>query len=495
MRSGPESAPAMIRLYSSKETTLKIVFCFHTTYNEFHIGIGFLSGAVKILDAETSLVIFREIPDVARDAVEDIAARILENSPDIIAFSIMTFNWRRIKEVIKRVRPAFQGRIIVGGCHAILNPDQVLDFPGVDAVCLGEGEKPLQDLVRFYRRRPLRDTPVIEGMRFKSGNNGNRGGPWRIERLEDFPYIDWDLFSNEGAQSLAEKRIGSFHPTGLYALAAATSRGCPYKCSYCNNHSLMKIYGGPKHYLRKYPVEELISRLKEMVQEQQPEFIEFFDEMFIKDHSWMKTFCERYHKEVGVPFSINTRIDRCKDDMIRMLAESGLKMALFGLECGDEKYRSEYLNRHMSNKAILRGAEILRKYGVLILTFNIFGLPLETRETMGKTVSLNREINPDAVSAFIYQPLPGTPLGSLAFEKNLVMSPPEEQWDYLNPALDSPELPAAVIEEQVARFRAEFNSPERLEACFATLRRNAALHRKGRGEGQKASALGLSETR
>jgi len=358
----------------------------------------------------------------------------------------------------------------VGGCHAMLCPDEVLRFPGVDAVCLGEGEKPLQELVEYYRNRPLHSTPVIEGFCFKQSDRSKVPAPWCNERLEDYPYLSYDMFDAERNQPLIEKVTGSFHPAGVFSLAAITSRGCPYKCTYCNNHSIMNILGGPKRFLRQYPVDKAIAGIKGLVNRYHPEFIEFIDEMFIQKMSWMESFCAAYKNEIGLPYSINMRIDRSSDELIRILAESGLKLVFFGLESGDETYRSTNLDRHMSDDDILRGADILRKYGVIIISYNMFGMPLETREMLQKTISLNRKLQPDAVCAFVYQPLPNTKLGQLAFEHNLVKPPPEDYWDFLVPSLDSPELPAVYIQEQVELFRQEFNSPERVNQCFTKLR-------------------------
>jgi anaerobic magnesium-protoporphyrin IX monomethyl ester cyclase len=449
---------------------MNVVFCYHTTDMEYHLGIAFLSAALQPLEVNTRLVIFREIAGRPVDSVHDIAQRILTEKPEIVAFSIMTFNWRRIQEVITALRPGFEGVIVVGGCHAMLCPDEVLRFPGVDAVCLGEGEKPLQELVEYYRNRPLHSTPVIEGFCFKQSDRSKVPAPWCNERLEDYPYLSYDMFDAERNQPLIEKVTGSFHPAGVFSLAAITSRGCPYKCTYCNNHSIMNILGGPKRFLRQYPVDKAIAGIKGLVNRYHPEFIEFIDEMFIQKMSWMESFCAAYKNEIGLPYSINMRIDRSSDELIRILAESGLKLVFFGLESGDETYRSTNLDRHMSDDDILRGADILRKYGVIIISYNMFGMPLETREMLQKTISLNRKLQPDAVCAFVYQPLPNTKLGQLAFEHNLVKPPPEDYWDFLVPSLDSPELPAVYIQEQVELFRQEFNSPERVNQCFTKLR-------------------------
>ena len=449
---------------------MNVVFCYHSTDYEYHLGIATLAAALEPLHTTTSLVIYRElVTETSRDTVEDTVDRILVKNPDIVAFSVMTFNWRKIQKVIKLLRPSFSGLIVVGGCHAMLCPEEVLAFPGVDAVCPGEGEKPLRDLVQMAQRYSLQELPDIEGLYFSQDAGKNMSRPWCNEHPEDFPYLSYEIFDQERNKPMGKRVTGPFSFAGLNILPAITSRGCPYKCTYCNNHSFMNLFG-PQRFIRTFSVPWVVSQIKALVHTYHPEFIDFMDEMFLKGKPWMLEFCSQYNRDIGLPYSINVRIDRCTEDIVRLLADSGLKLVLFGLECGDETYRSQFLNRHMSNADILRGADILRKYGILIISFNMFGLPLETPEIMAKTFELNRQLQPDAIAPFIYQPMPQTPLGRLAFEHGLVQDPPEDHWDYLVPALDSEVLPAGYVQEQVELFRQEFNSPEHILAVTNKMR-------------------------
>lgn len=452
---------------------MNILFCYHTTDYEYNLGIAALSAALEPLKVNICLVIFREIADKPKDTIESTVQKILEKKPEIVAFSIMTFNWPKIQKLINKLRESYSGLIVVGGCHAMLCPQEVLAFSGVDAVCTGEGEKPIQDLARLAQQYSPQSLPPIPGLWLKRDLVSTPAIPWCNEHLIDFPYLSYDVFDKERAQPFSQKITGHFSFAGLFVLPVITSRGCPYKCTYCNNHSFMELLGGPQSFLRTYPVKQIIPDIKVLVQSYRPEFIDFMDEMFLKGMSWMRDFCKAYTKNISLPFSINARIDKCTDEVSRMLADSGLQLVLFGLECGDEHYRKNFLNRAMTNLDILRGAETLRKHDIAIVTYNMFGMPNETPQLLEKTINLNRKIRPDAVAAFVYQPLPQTILGRLAVESGLAQPPPEDHWDYLAPALDSEILPAKYVQEQVELFRQEFNSPERIQAVANKIRYSA----------------------
>lgn len=451
---------------------MKVVFCFHTNDHEFNIGIAFLSAALKQRNVDTDVVIYREIEGKQKDRPEEIVERLLAKGPRIIAFSIMTFNWARLKKVIILLRPRFDGVIIAGGYHAILCPDEVLSFPGIDAVCVGEGEQPLTKVVEFYRQHPSSETPSIPGMRFKKASRhlNQRVDPWLLERLEDYPYMDYDIFLREGNRPLREKFIGSLCAGGIFSLSVVAGRGCPFQCAYCCNSALLKLYGGARRYVRRYPVPVVLSLVKQIAHSYQPEFLEFLDETFTLNRSWTREFCEGYASSIGLPFSVMTRIDRLDDDSIRRMVESGLKLVFFGLESGDEDYRTRFLNRHMSNDLIKKGARLLRKYDVIIVTFNIFGMPFETEDTMAATIALNEAIEPDAAIPFIYQPLPNTKLAEIAYKHHMALPPSEERWDFCSPALDTPELPASYVVEQVETFRSRFSYSGKVEDVYERLR-------------------------
>lgn len=450
----------------------KVVFCFHTNDHEYNLGIGFLSAFLKKNGIDVSLVIFREIEGKQKDNLEDVVLRILEEEPTVVAFSVMTFNWHHIRHVIRLLRPKFNGFIIVGGYHAILSPSEVISEAGVDAVCIGEGERPLLTLLEQYDAPGKRAFASINGLVF--ANEKNSAEPfrkkWLAARMEDYPYMDYELFDCEGKSGLQQKQIGMLSYAGVFSLPVITGRGCPYKCTYCSNSVLIETYGGLQNFLRKYSVESAIENIKTLVNRYKPQFIEFMDETFTLSRTWVKEFCSLYKEEIGLPYTIMSRVDTLDEETIDRMAESGLKLAFFGIECGDEEYRMKYLNRKMSNKTIKDGAAILKKHGIMIVTFNMFGMPFETKTTTMKTIELNEEIAPDTAIPFIYQPFPGTELSKIAYENNMALPPPQDRWDYCTTSLDTPELPAAYVTEMVKQFREKFTSQKVVDNFYNKIR-------------------------
>ncbi len=435
----------------------RVLFCFHTHDHEVNFGVASLSATLKRADVETDLVIYREMDENRTDTPESVASRIIDKRPDIVAFSVMSFNWHKIERVITLIRPAHTGLIIVGGYHAILAPEQVLAHPGVDAVCVGEGEQPLLELVKHAAEFTPSKRPHIEGLVFKGDSSPEAlTKRWLMDNIDLCPYLDYDIFANEDAKGLKGKYLGTASPSGIFSLPVITGRGCPYRCTYCSNSALIDYFGGPRRFIRKYSAAKAVEHIGGLADKYLPDFIEFLDETFILDKGWVRDFGKGYRERVSLPFLILSRIDIIDEPSVATLAESGLKVFCFGLECGDEGYRAKYLKRYMSNKAIVEGAKLLKKYGIIIVTFNMFGMPFETKETVRRTIALNEEIQPDVATPFIYQPFAGTELGELAYRSDMVPPRPEDRWDYCSPCIDTPELPASYVLETVNRFRERF---------------------------------------
>jgi radical SAM superfamily enzyme YgiQ (UPF0313 family) len=175
-----------------------------------------------------------------------------------------------------------------------------------------------------------------------------------------------------------------------------------------------------KTFLRKYDPETMVEELIRLRDKYNVGYFEFWDELFLSNLKFVRAFLEIYKERLGLPFSINSRVEVMSEEFCNKVAEAGCHTIWFGIESGDEEYRSKMLGRKMTNKQVIEAAINCKKAGINRLTFNIVGMPLETATNMRRTLELNQKIKPEFFFFFPYIPLRGTPLYKTSLREGLL---------------------------------------------------------------------------
>lgn len=406
----------------------RLVFSFYSRDgNELSMAIACMSAYIKkvIPDIDIHLVIINTSQQSGENTVPGYVKRVLDLKPDLVGISCMIPHWKPIDPYLRALKNALpQTQILVGGYQAILEPEQTIDHPSVDFICVGDGEIPLANLIRYMRGE--RGETILGLWARSSSGKLVRSQRVLTEDLSSMPFPDYALFENYG--NLREMGLSIWGPQKYFILPVMTGRGCPYHCSYCSNSTLLKLYQRKGNYQRKYDAETLMTELCRLRDRYSVEFFEFWDEMFLTDMKYVWRFLELYKKRIGLPFSINSRVEKMDEKFCQIAKEAGCHCIWFGIESGSEQYRKKYLRRAMTNDQIIEAAENARKAEIRRLTFNIVGMPFETRENMLDTLEINRLIQPEYFFFFPYIPLKGTQLYEIAIASNLLLDNTAEHY-------------------------------------------------------------------
>ncbi|HEX4590733.1 MAG TPA: radical SAM protein [Gemmataceae bacterium] len=332
---------------------------------------------------------------------EELARRVAATRPDLVGFSCMTHTFSYLKSFAKAIKVALpRVPTLMGGVHAILNPEESIRAEGLDAVCLGEGEAVMPEVLRRVTAgEPLDDIP---GLWVKSGD--------RIRRNENAPMVeDLDSLAPPDRSVFDFERLVSTRENVLYVFC---SRGCPYKCPFCSNEAIRNQFPNAKSYLRYKSVERVCEEI-DSARQYFPKGllgIYFQDEILTMKRSWFERFAEVYPKRVGLPFNCNLRADLVSERTADLLKQAGCNSVSLGLESGVESIRHAVVGKPISDAECRVAFDRLHSRGIQINSFNMVGLPGETADDALSTAFFNAESKIDKSMVSIFCPYPGTPL-------------------------------------------------------------------------------------
>ena len=312
-------------------------------------------------------------PDIGLKGAYGDIYEIFAFKPDIIAFTSMTQNWERTKEFINAFKIDLPGRpkIIVGGIHATVCPDEVRNTPGVDAVCVGDGEEWLYNYI--------------------SGENKLFDFDTQFPAYHLMPQVERYLDS-----------IGTFGAlTPQRRIDIITGKGCYGKCIYCASGSL-----GDK--IKRRSVVSVVAEIKLRRRQFGNVTFLFTDDTFTANTLWTVKFC-RAVKPLKIKWSCSTRADRITESLVKLMKESGCLHIGVGVESGSPAML-KVLKKGVTREQYIEAFRILHKYRIMAGATFILGTPGETEKDIELTKSLLRTIKPNVSSFFYMTPFPGTEL-------------------------------------------------------------------------------------
>jgi len=358
----------------------------------FHLGIASLIAYMRQKGHEC--LFFHLMGDV--DEVEYIDF-LKKNSPDVVALSATTNVFPHVAPLALTTKRHSEAFIICGGVHPTISPEESIAIEGVDAICLGEGEEALFDLCQGLEEG--KDISNIPNLWVKKEGEVCQN-PLRplIEDLDSLPFGDREVFPYEKSFDLVFMKRGVF----------MASRGCPFNCAYCCSSTMKQLYGGNR-YLRFRSVENLLDEVEMTVRNfPQMEHAVFHDDLLPMKKEWFEEFARQYRKRIKKPFEMNCHPNLMDRDIARLAKEGGCSLIRFGLESGSEHIRRKVLDRPVSTKRIIEAFALCDEVGLETLSYNMIGLPFETRPQMLDTVKLNARVKPRVMHVSIFYPYPGT---------------------------------------------------------------------------------------
>ncbi len=367
-RVGEESSQSRMRI---KHVPLGLLYLASMLKREGH--------AVRITD------------EIVGDEVEQ---AIRDHQPDLLGITCTTPLWDRARKIVE-LGKRYGVKVVVGGPHPSVLPEQCLDDADLDAVVMGEGEETIVDLCRVDSQK----WASVPGLVLPNGGpvrTAARSGP---PDLDAIPFPDYSLLDRK--KYMGDDELGFYVKKTENLIRIFTSRGCPFHCTYCSSHSMF----GRSLRLRSAAnvVEELVyqSRLWKTRN------VCFMDDIFTINQERVREVCDAIRAS-GIDFrwSCFSRVG-LEEATVREMAAAGCILIGYGVETGSEKILKRIKKATTLDQA-RDTFRLSRRFGIRCKAFFMIGLPDETREEFNETVEFAKELDADYIMLSVFMPLPGS---------------------------------------------------------------------------------------
>ena len=382
-----------------------------SSYDEKEIQGGFKLGY--------NLIFKEQLP--YENIISDLQKLIDTQSFDLVVITALSIEYEFFIPIWKQIKLPLKTKVIIGGIHSILLPDQVANSGYFDIVCTGQAETIFPVILD-----KIQDNLSLDGIKGtyyidKISNNIKIYSSPRLLPSSELWNTNWDFsFLTD------EYFIRPFNGKIIRRYDIEIARGCPYNCTYCGNTALKNKFltngDTVANFLTKRPFDSTFEHFRKMVNDYNIDIFQFTDECFLSHPiKWIDDFMTRYAIECGKPFILQTRAETVTEEKIKLIEKHNIPFQVsIGVESGSDYILNTICNRKCSSNQIINAFNILHKYNIRTNAFFMIGLPFETREDYFKTVELYRTIKPSVSSVAIFQPMPGQQLTNLCIKNQFI---------------------------------------------------------------------------
>lgn len=330
-------------------------------------------------------------------SIEQTVDRASKGKPSVVGISCVTPVVPiayKIAEGIKRADRDI--KIALGGIHPTLFPDECLKHEDIDFVVRYEGEYTCYALIKALDNND--DLTKVNGLSFKENGRIINNPPRNtIKDLDSLPMPAYDLLPMSQYRTPPMWEI--WHPT----FQVNTSRGCPFKCTFCAGPNISKVN-------RSKSVTKIIEEIEHLTRFYNAKGIMFTDPVFPFSHRHAIKLCDALIESglnKKIRWTTETRIDLVDEELLGRMYLSGCRLIFYGIESGVQK-TLDAMKKGITLEQIERAVCLTKRAGIKVYGNFILGMPNETYEDCLQTIEFARNLELDFTKFSTLVPYPGT---------------------------------------------------------------------------------------
>ncbi|MFZ5479399.1 MAG: B12-binding domain-containing radical SAM protein [Myxococcota bacterium] len=357
--------------------------------------------------------------DPATDVELDNLLKVIRDEQlDVVCISIRASAYYNAARILtEHIHQNLDVAVLWGGMHPTMAGPQ--SIASADLLLQGEGEPALLAFCDKLRDGDdLADAGNVT-LRMKDGSAKKNKLLPLVENLDTLAFRDYTTHAHK--YFIWGKRIDVGDPMhGDPVFQMMGSRGCIYKCSYCYNSTYKKdVYPGQKWFRVRSPA-SMVEEIRQARTHWGFKRIRFDDEVFNFQADWLDDFCERYPRDVGLPFEVFIEPKLVNEDRMTRLRDAGLVSVYMGVQ-SSERVTGHLYDRRVKNSTIGDIANLFHRLGIKGHFQLIFDDPVSTEEDKRKLFEMISEFpHPFDLYLFSMTVFPGSELNHKLLESGLI---------------------------------------------------------------------------
>lgn len=345
-----------------------------------------------------------------KESPAEILDRVLPLEPDVIGLSSLTIERDAIHQLtslIKQRRP--QTVTVLGGPYATSSKRTVMRDPATDYVVIGEGEVTFHELLETIRNGG--DPAAVRGILHRhDGEVLETPDRPTIADLDTLPFPSWDRIDMDAY----ERYPGMNRVAGGKWVVLDTSRGCPFKCTYCHD-----VFG--KKFRARSP-QKVVDEMELLHRRYGITDFHFYDDIFNFRKDRVLEICRLIRERglsIRMQFPNGVRADMMDTELLAAMKAAGTYRVCYAIETASPRIQKS-MKKNLKIEKVRKLIDDTDRMGILAHGFFMLGFPGETREEVDATVQFALDSKLHSAGFYLVTPFEGSPLSD----------------EYVKPALD-----------------------------------------------------------
>lgn len=417
----------------------------------------YLSLDVRLVDfnVEVSALDRFNYPDFATFAKQYLTEHFAADfTPDIIGISsLFSPSYQNFIELGETVKGIWPDAFLVGGGNIPTNSYQHIHqtggFRSFDALCFGEGEKPMLGLIEA-------ESPESYVESAESWITARKLEDFFIPKhdfivdLDEIPFYDYAL-CDHGRHSLNPVMTSYAAHSDSMGYHIMTSRGCPFHCTFCASH---QVHG---RKMRFHSTERVFADIRRLVDQYSANTLIFQDDHFMADKARVLKILEFIEQEkLNAIFQNGLTLYSLDYETLSAFKRAGVNQLVLPLESGSEKVLKYQMKKPLKMSISRQVTEDCRKLDIYTNANVLIGLPGETRQDIEEARLNLRSIPANWYHVVCASPVVGSEIHKIASEKGYILGNVLGA-DYRTAVINTPDFSADYIQDMQYVFNLELN--------------------------------------